>query len=514
MLMRHRLFIVIILIIFAFLSCTSVVRSRNNHTQKDLCQDYGNAPFPLWSHYTNLEIEILKKADSARAGNPDALLAFAIFASGNVRDSATYNNYVNRIKTFVDTARKSLDSIKNSKELCSALYLKICQEFYGTSFFTNELSGYVFEQSRVSELLRTQKYNCISSAMLCLVIFRYFDLDIQGVMLPSHVFLQLNTPDSGSVEIETTLKSGFDYKHDAEYFKKIGQWTKSRNLLPITKADYEHRLLVSAFELVCSNMNNQHTMTDKMDTCDRNRLYETLGYLFPKHPLWLSNQLSVYNDFFIRYQTIKDYATALLMYKKIDSNLEMLPAQWKTDTLMLAKIYLIAMSHAITLEKNGDHNKAMQKANMIMGSINTRFNKYDLLLNNVMWIYAAYIQSLAMLNKYNEAEILLQSCPTVLMNLKQMRATLFNLYGAKASHYFQNNKFHEAVLAGFQAVMYSDSSTRIITYSNIQAAYLNQSRQLVIDNQKEDAQKVLQECINKVPDCTQCVERMNKLLGK
>lgn len=514
MLMRHRLFIVIILIIFAFLSCTSVVHSRNNHIQKNLCQDYGNAPFPLWSHYTNLEIGILKKADSARAGNPDALLAFAFFSSGNVRDSATYNNYVNRIKTFIDTARKSLDSIKNTKELCSALYSKICQEFYGTGFFTNELSGYVFEQSRLSELLRTKKYNCISSAMLCLVIFRYFDLDIQGVMLPSHVFLQLNTPDNGSVEIETTIKNGFGYAHDAEYFKKASDWAKSRNLLPITKTDYEHRLLVSAFELVCSNMNNQHTMADNMDTCDRNRLYETLGYLFPKHPLWLSNQLSVYNDFFIRYQTTKDYATALLMYKKIGQNLEMMPAQWKTDTLMLANIYLIAMSHAITLEKNGDHNSAIQKVNMILGKINTRFNRYDMFLNNALWIYADYVQSFAKLNKYNEAEIALQSCPTVLMNLKQMQTAIYNLYDAKVTYYFQNNKFHEAILAGFQAVMYSDSSTRKITYANIEAAYLNQSRQLIIDNKKEDAQKVLQECISKVPDCTQCVERMNKLLGK
>jgi regulator of sirC expression with transglutaminase-like and TPR domain len=514
MLMRHCLFSVIILIIFAFLSCTSVVRSHNNNSQKELCQDYGNAPFPLWSHYTNLEIDILKKADSARAGNPDALLAFAIFASGNVRDSATYNNYVNRIKTFVDTARKSLDSIKNSKELCSALYSKICKEFYGTGFFTNELSGYVFEQSRFTELLRTQKYNCISSAMLCLVIFRYFDLDIQGVMLPSHVFLQLNTPDNSSVEIETTTKTGFDYKHDEEYFKKASNWAKSRNLLPITKTDYEHRLLVSPFELVCSNMNNQHTMTNKMDSCDRNRLYETLGYLFPENPLWLSNQLSIYYDFFIRYQTIKDSATALLMYKKIDPILEMLPAQWKTDTLMLANIYLIAMSHAITLEKNGDHNKAIQKANMIISTINSRFNRYDILLNNALWIYADYVHSLAKLNKYNEAEVLLQSCPTVLMNLKQMRATLYNLYDSKAIYYFQNSKFHESVLAGFQSVMYSDSSARLITYSNIQAAYLNQSLQLVNDNQKEDAQKVLQECINKVPDCTQCVERMNRLLGK
>ena len=99
--------------------------------------------------------------------------------------------------------------------------------------------------------------------------------------------------------------------------------------------------------------------------------------------------------------------------------------------MVLATIYLIAISHAITLEKNEAHSEAIQMANMIVNNVNARFNRYDLFLNNTHWIYADYIKTLAMQNKYKEAEVLLESCPAAVVNLKQMHVTFVNLYNSR-----------------------------------------------------------------------------------
>jgi FtsZ-binding cell division protein ZapB len=133
---------------------------------------YGNAAFPFWCNLTDIEATTLEKADLARSGDPDALLDLAIFASGNIREKEVYEQLGAKIRSFVQTIAPAIDTIREPKEKARALYTAICKAFYHKSFLKNELSGYQYEQSRMTELLRRGKFNCVSSSLLCLVIYR------------------------------------------------------------------------------------------------------------------------------------------------------------------------------------------------------------------------------------------------------------------------------------------------------------------------------------------------------
>lgn len=498
--------------IAAVVVCSPYQQVTRGEGGTDDCLEFGNAPFPIWSHLTALEIHTLATADSARAGNPDALLGLALFASGDVRDSATFQIYVHKVRAFVDTACRSMANKGISKELGRALYADISRTFYGAAYLSDELSGYEFDQSRLSEMLRGRHFNCISSALLCAVIYRYFGFEVHGVILPSHSFLQITLPGGGICEIETTTKPGFDFKHDEAYFKGgPSSWTGRRKLPPVTLADYRRRRIVSAFELVCSNMNNQHTMNGRMAPCDQHRLNEVLDHLIPGDRLWQSNRWTVYNNAFIALQKSGDFATAQRMFDKVGTAINAMAAAWKTDTAMLDNFYLIEICRAVTLVKNNRLLEGRLKADTVVFRTSGAFKNHQLFINNALWIYNECAHQLIAQNRFEEARTVLAGCPAALSEKKEIRSGNRYLYEAWGASRFMEEDFRAAINLNFEALRYADSTERKTIVSNIGASYSNLCIPFMKKNDKDRARTLLRECLGKLPECGVCSDRLKTL---
>jgi hypothetical protein len=138
----------------------------------------------------------LQDRGKAAAGDPDALLAPAIFASGDKRAPEEYAAIRARVAAFTEKLKPELAAEKNPWQRGFKLHKAMHAAFFPPSREEESRpSGYVWEQSRFTGIFADGKYNCISSAILYLLLAREFGFNAQGVMLPSHAFVQLRLPD-------------------------------------------------------------------------------------------------------------------------------------------------------------------------------------------------------------------------------------------------------------------------------------------------------------------------------
>src|SRR6185369_8687649 len=108
-----------------------------------------------------------------------------------------------------------------------------------------DLGGYEFYQSRVTRIFTEGRYNCLSSAMLFAVLARGFGLPVRAAVVPTHVFIDLGEPGGKTIEVETTSATGFDWVHDARFYKEgAASWSSSRGMRPVTLEEYQRRTLM------------------------------------------------------------------------------------------------------------------------------------------------------------------------------------------------------------------------------------------------------------------------------
>jgi len=265
----------------------------------------------FWSPLTEIEISTLRNTPLAKTGDPDALLALAIMASGDIRTEAQYAEIKNTVRKFVKRIKPRLSAEKNTARKGFLLYSAMHGEFFSSHLSGDDLKAYRANQSRLTEIFRSQTFNCISSSLLYLILARYFDLMVEGVILPSHSFVQLTTPESQVIEIETTSRRGYGLRHnEAFYENSASHWSQLRGLPDISYEDYLNREIVSAFQLITENMNHQHTTSGRLAQRDRYRLNEIRAWLLPQDFEAQRNRLYVFNNELIRLIEKKDYQSA------------------------------------------------------------------------------------------------------------------------------------------------------------------------------------------------------------
>jgi len=239
---------------------------------------YGNPALHTWWPLTEPEAAALGNVGKAREGDPQALLDLAILASGEPRDAASYARYAQRVQAFLTEVRPAVDGAADEwhrgYELNRAMHRLF---FHGGS---GELGSYDVNQSRVSGIFDTGRYNCISSAMLFAVLARGFGMPVRGVQVPTHVFIEMGAPGGKILEVETTSDTGFDQVHDERFFREQGaKWSASRGLRPVTLEDYQHRQILEPVRLMAAGMKNQGGLSKRDE--DRSRLFEAAALVDP-----------------------------------------------------------------------------------------------------------------------------------------------------------------------------------------------------------------------------------------
>ena len=113
--------------------------------------------------------------------------------------------------------------------------------------------GYEENQTRVNEIFRTGRYNCVSSAALYMVFAVAAGLDVRGVMTKDHAFVTVDTGD-GLIDVETTNRFGFDPGNRKEFHDGFGTLT---GYAYVPARNYRDRTGISQLELMSLILSNR-----------------------------------------------------------------------------------------------------------------------------------------------------------------------------------------------------------------------------------------------------------------
>ncbi|HEY7371679.1 MAG TPA: hypothetical protein VIF57_05825 [Polyangia bacterium] len=252
---------------------------------------FGNAELHAWWPLTAPEVAALKNLEQARQGDAHALLALGILASGGDRDPAAYARIEQRVDRFLADMKPVMDAAGDDWHRGYELHRAMHRVFFNAR---GELEGYEFSQARLSGIFAGGRYNCLSSAMLFVVLARGFGLPVRAAMVPTHVFVEMGVPGGKIIEVETTSATGFDWVHNERFYKEAAyKWSANRGLRPVTLDEYQHRTILEPYQLMAYAMRDgQIAASDQ----ERDRLYEVSALVSPDSPDFQMSRVQVYDN--------------------------------------------------------------------------------------------------------------------------------------------------------------------------------------------------------------------------
>jgi len=191
-------------------------------------------------------------------------------------------------------------------------------EFILEYMHKNLLKAYSVNQTRIDTLLAGGRYNCVSSAVLYVILCKSAGLDAAGVVTKDHAFAVVHLPE-GDVDVETTNPYGFDPGSRREFHDQFGKVT---GFAYVPARDYRSRREISPVELVSLILWNRIA-----DLEGGNRFAEAVPLAVDRAALLLGPSFAVvketYSSLFVDpYQSLLDrlfnYAAYLLKYGKED----------------------------------------------------------------------------------------------------------------------------------------------------------------------------------------------------
>ncbi len=247
-------------------------------------ENNGLSNYPIWSELSYFERSTLDDLSKAHNNEPDALLALYLLASG-VRELSDFDSVQKKIDSFTESVQTLIIDKDNSELMGAILNREMHSTFFNHGNQESQTArGYSAEQSRLMGIFEDGTFNCISSSLLYAVLARTFGLNVEGVLLPTHAFVQLNLNGGQEIDVETTSPEGFNQTHNEAFYEEQNKdWSTERNLDPIPYQDYLNRTRVSPTLLAAQNMLNQHTGPSEMPPEDSGRLAEISAYIDPKN---------------------------------------------------------------------------------------------------------------------------------------------------------------------------------------------------------------------------------------
>ncbi len=263
--------------------------------------EFGQNAYPIWSPLSFFERQTIGERHAAEAGDPDALLALYIMASGRY-SLGDYNRIKQHIDHYVKTIKERTDGVLDPWQQGEILNRTMHHGFFRSpkpkdddDSQSKPPNNYNLDQSQLTGIFQNNLFNCISSSLLYAVLSRHLGLEGFGVMLPSHAFIQLNFENGKTAEVETTSPLGYDQHHDAEFYQRAADsWFNPRGLAPSSYNDYLERELIPFWQLGTRNMLHQHTHPERMNDVDRGRLAEISAFIDPSYEAAQVNRMHYY----------------------------------------------------------------------------------------------------------------------------------------------------------------------------------------------------------------------------
>jgi tetratricopeptide (TPR) repeat protein len=219
----------------------------------------------------------------------------------------TIGSYMQEIRSAVEILQSSLpDDLKERGDYV----LKFMHDSFLKSYSTN--------QTRLDVLLDRGSYNCVSSAVLYMILGVAAGLDVAGVLAPEHAFA-LVTIGGERIDVEATTKYGFDPGAKQEFHDDFNGMT---GFVYVPAENYRQRASLSRVELVSLIFSNRLS-----DLLKRNRIAETLPLAMDYAVLLSSRETLVSSALFstpesVVMDALVNYGSALTQQKKYTSALE------------------------------------------------------------------------------------------------------------------------------------------------------------------------------------------------
>jgi hypothetical protein len=470
---------------------------------------FGNSSHPIWSRLTPFEILTLDDADLARAGDGDALLALYLVAAGDMRDETGYRHHRGVIDDWLRDAATAGDEQSLGRLLLTGMH----RRFLGPELSAEAVPrNYNADQSRLSRVLESGEFNCISSAMLYIVIARKAGLDVQGVILPSHAFVQLTTAEGKTLDIETTSPAGFGQPHDEAFYATASdQFLADRELPAPTWEDYRNREIVDPFALALFNMSNQHTAEERMAYADRMRLAEVRSQLLPQDVGAQKSRLAYYYREFAHLNEAGDYATAIRLFDQVGGWLEDQLYQHPGDTELLALVTAVQARAAEALVARDREQEGLELAKLLLHTRDLRIQSFSV-ENQLFSIISQYAVTRAEAEDYPGAREAFSSVESQCLQNKLCNSGLAHVYSSWAMHYVESRDWQSTVHV-YREYLQLDNSSALSGHftSNLERAYLNWSARVEWEGDWQTALALLDRCATELDGAAACSDARRKL---
>ena len=443
-------YIIAIIILFHFLASADAPAGQTQYLEKIGAEslsfdraDFGNTDLPLWYNLSQFEAETIKRVESG-IDNPDLLLSLALIASGDTRTDKEFRKYLNVISNFVDKIRTEVNSASSVKEKGKIVFNKMHGEFLSAGNESDSLSNYDLNQSSFSEVLDSGRYNCISSSILYIILARHFDLEVVGVRLPTHVFVQLTTPSGDVVEAETTSPSGYGLTHDREFYESAaGEWAGSRDLPEPEFSEYQNRIIEQPCRLIIYNMINQHIA--ELQPEDRLRLVEIRGYLDFKNREALLDRIKLYLMEYNYLSDSNDCNSVIRMHNAVEQDLARATAIYPDQAEIINTVSFLETNIAYCMAENGDTERPLDLLDGVLDRVFQDSNYGPESFSNAATVINNIIIYLLESGKQTEAGNILEKYSGLFERPDIGRKSVIRFCRNMAKWCFAENKWAEAV---------------------------------------------------------------------
>lgn len=484
---------------------------------------YGANPIPIWSPLTATELRALQDRDKAAAGDAGALLGLAILASGDARDARADAAIRARVAAFVARLRPEIDAESKPWQKGFLLHRAMHAEFFsgGRDGGKNEArdggapTGYEWAQSRLTGIFANGKYNCISSALLYIVLAREFGFKVQGVQLPSHAFVQLNLPDGKLIEIETTTPSGYDWIHDEAFYKKrAGAWFSARGLPASTFKDYQARKILEPVQLAALNMANQHTTSGRMAPADRRRLIEARAWCAPSDPDAQLNRIALFAAEYRFLSAKSDWSTLDRLYRAVSPSFSALRQTLGSEDGFANRLAWQAFYRANVSQNSSRIPEAFSWIDSSLAWLRPEADEGKVLGGNNASLIIIITRAMAERKEFAAAEGYVLRYPGILRGDKNFQSHLTWVYQEWAMQAWERKDW-EAVAAIFgKSLAHAPGEYRKSVQDNLATAYLNMAAELQNQGDWPKARAALKQCLEKVPEARKCRTWMDELVAQ
>ncbi|GHV03608.1 hypothetical protein FACS189485_07240 [Spirochaetia bacterium] len=128
-------------------------------------------------------------------------------------------------------------------------------EYVLTFMHKKFLKSYSALQTRIDTIFSNARYNCVSSAVLYLILADAVDLEVKGVMTRDHAFITVYADgDAAGIDVETTNPYGFDPGNRRDFHDDFGKLT---GFAYVPARNYRDRTTINALELVSLILHNR-----------------------------------------------------------------------------------------------------------------------------------------------------------------------------------------------------------------------------------------------------------------